>query len=74
MLQQKTLKAYLEFKFKNLGSVSMDSNILTHMAMADKVPNRTVGLKFEKIKTAKPKIIVVPVISIALPVESMVCS
>ena len=27
------------------------------MAMADKIPNKTVGLKFEKIKTVKPKII-----------------
>ena len=52
--------------------MSIDSSMLTHMAMADKIPNRTVGLKFEKIKTAKPKIIVVPVISIALPVDRMV--
>ena len=52
--------------------MSIDSSILTHMAMADKIPNRTVGLKFEKIKTAKPKIIVVPVINIALPVDKMV--
>ena len=43
------------------------------MAMADKIPNRTVGLKFEN-KDAKPKIIVVPVINIALPVDKMVCS
>ena len=62
----------MEFKFKNLGNVSIDSSILTHMAMADKIPNSTVGLKLEKIKTAKPKIIVVPVISIALPVDRMV--
>ena len=52
--------------------MSIDSSILTHMAMADKIPNSAVGLKFEKIKTAKPKIIVVPVISIALPVDRMV--
>ena len=64
----------MAFKFKNLGNVSIDSSILTHMAMADKIPKRTVGLKFEKIKTAKPKIIVVPVINIALPVDKMVCS
>ena len=62
----------MEFKFKNLGNVSIDNSILTNMAMADKIPNNTVGLKFEKIKTAKPKIMVVPVISIALPVDRMV--
>ena len=62
----------MEFKFKNLGNVSIDSSILTHMAMVDKIPNKTVGLKLEKIKNSKPKIIVIPVINIALPIDKIV--
>lgn len=43
--------------------------MLTRIARAEKMPNRTVGLKFENINIKNPTIIVQPVINMALPVE-----
>ena len=70
--QQKISKIYLVFRFKNLGNVSIDRSMLTNIAIADKTPNRTVGLKFDNKNTKNPKIIVMPVISIARPVDNTV--
>ena len=43
--------------------------MLIWIASAEKMPNKTVGLKLENIKIKNPTIIVSPVINIALPVE-----
>ena len=63
------LSFYLEFRFNKIGKKRNDIAILTRIARAEKIPNRTVGLKFENINIKNPTIIVQPVINMALPVE-----
>ena len=68
----KILRNYLLCKSKILGNRYIESNIAKKIAIPENTPNNIVGLKFEKRKTRKPKIIVNPVIRIALPADRSV--
>ena len=60
---QKISKIYLDSK--KIGISLSAKAALINIASADKRPNNTVGLKFEKINTKNPMITVVAVINTA---------
>ena len=69
---RKILRNYLIVRSNILGITIKVIFIEIRIASADKIPNKIVGLKFDRIRIKNPKMIVNPVIKIALPVSSNV--